>query len=123
LDLNSGTLTLNPGNYVFQWNLNLNGGATLYVNGPVKLWALNSAPQMNSTVTVNGGDPNNFWLIYNGTGGVNQNGSADFTGVMFFPVANSIHVNYHVTGAVICGMVSLNGGASVNLPSQYCLSP
>ena len=120
ISLNAGgTLNLNSGNYVVSGNLNLNGSATLHINGPAKLWVL-TAPSMDSTVSVNGGDPNDFWLIYNGTGSPNNNGGNNFTGIIYAPLAQ-IHLNYHVTGAVIGGQVILNTGCRVNLPTTSCV--
>jgi len=119
LSLNGGTLTLNSGNYYIKGNLNLNGGATLHINGTVKLWVGN-APSLSSAVTVQSGNPNDFWLIYNGTGDVNNNTNNAFTGVIFAPAAG-INLDYKVTGAVIGSTITLNGTSSVTLAAKYCL--
>jgi hypothetical protein len=118
ISLNSGKLTLGSGSYVVTGNLNLNGGAELHINGTVKLWVAN-APSPNSKVTVQSNNPNDFWLIYNGTGDVNNNTNNDFTGVFFAPEAK-VNVNYKIKGAVIGGSVTLNSGASVGYDSRLC---
>jgi hypothetical protein len=126
LTINSGsTLSLKGGNYVVT-GLNLNGGGTLHIiangtgGGPVKLW-VSSAPSLSSTVSVSTGNPNDFWLIYNGTSGdLNNNSTDNFTGVIFAPGTN-VNLDYKVTGAVIANSITLNGSSSVTLAAKYCL--
>jgi hypothetical protein len=126
LTIDSGsTLSLKGGNYVVT-GLNLNGGGTLHIiangtgGGPVKLW-VSSAPSLSSTVTVSTGNPNDFWLIYNGTSGdLNNNSTDKFTGVIFAPGTN-VNLDYDVTGAVIAASITLNGSSSVTLAAKYCL--
>jgi hypothetical protein len=118
ISVNSGVLTLRAGDYVVD-SLNLNSLGTLYIddtNGPVHLW-VKSNVSPNSTVTVKSGNPANFWLIYNGTGSFNNNTSNNFTGIIFAPAAD-INLNYHVTGAVVGGHVTLNGNAWVHFDTQ-----
>ncbi len=114
--LNGGTLTLLSGSYVVD-SLNLNSG-TLYIddsNGPVYLW-VTSGLSPNSVVAVKSGNPADFWLIYDGTGQINNNSGNDFTGVLFAPAA-SINLDYHVTGAVVGGQITMNGSAVVHYDS------
>ena len=127
LTIDSGsTLNLKGGNYVVTGGLNLNGGGTLNIiaigtgGGPVKLWVGN-APSLSSKVTVSSGNPNDFWLIYNGTSGdLNNNSTDNFTGVIFAPGTN-VNLDYKVTGAVIANSITLNGSSSVTLAAKYCL--
>jgi hypothetical protein len=122
IDLNGGTLTLKSGLYVIG-GMNLNGGGTLYIddtNGPVRLWTLNSLSP-NCPVIVKSGNPASFWLIYNGTGQINNNSNNSFTGILFAPGAG-INLNYAVNGAVIGAGVTMNGGLVVHYDTNLrCL--
>jgi len=114
VDLNGGTLTLKAGRYVIN-SLNLNESGTLYIDdtqGPVVLWVL-SPPGLNSGVTVKSGKAENFWLVYNGTGQINNNRNNNFTGIIFAPGAE-INLNYIVTGAVVGAKVTLNGPSKIH---------
>ena len=119
VDLNSGgTLTLKAGRYVVN-RLNLNSNSTLYIDddgGPVTLWVL-SAFSPNSTVTVKSGNPDNFWLVYDGTQQLNNNTNNSFMGVIFAPAAE-VNLNYAVTGAVVGGKVTLNSNAKVHFDAN-----
>jgi hypothetical protein len=119
LDLNmGGTLTLKAGRYVVN-RLNLNSNSTLYIDdsaGPVTVWVL-SAFSPSSTVTVKSGNPDNFWLVYDGTQQINNNTNNSFTGVIFAPLAE-VNLNYVVTGAVVGGKVTLNSDAKVHFDTK-----
>ena len=117
IDLDGGTLTLHAGDYVVD-NFNLNSG-TLYIDdsaGPVRLWVTGFVAP-NSAVTVKSGNPSSFWLIYDGTSDVNNNSGNSFTGVLFAPGAH-VNLNYHVTGAVVGGHVTLNSGSYVHFDTN-----
>jgi hypothetical protein len=106
-----GTLTLNTGYYVVDY-LNFNLGSTLVIKGPVRMWIRNP-PSLNGTVTVQGDNPKDFWLIYNGTGDINNNSPTTFYGVIFAPRAN-MFLNYCLYGAIVTGKITLNSQAKVH---------
>jgi hypothetical protein len=70
---------------------------------------------------VKSGNPASFWLIYNGTGQINNNSNNSFTGILFAPGAG-INLNYAVNGAVIGAGVTMNGGLVVHYDTNLrCL--
>jgi hypothetical protein len=64
-------------------------------------------------VKVQGNNPKNFWLIYNGTGNINNNSPTTFYGVIFAPRA-TMFLNYRLYGAIVTGKITLNTGAEVH---------
>jgi hypothetical protein len=121
INLNGGRLTLQAGLYVVS-TLNLNSGE-IYIddtNGPVRLWVLNSISP-NTAVIVKSGNPANFWLIYDGTGQLNNNTNNNFTGIIFAPGAQ-INLNYIVHGAVVGANITMNSGGTVHYDTNLrCL--
>lgn len=125
LTISGSTVTLTAGSYVVDattWN----SGSRLVIDdskGPVYLWIRKTAYGFNidSPVTVASGNPNNFWLIYDGTSAVTHNSANDpFTGVIFVPMVAPFIINFTITGAVIGGEVHLNGGGKVTYDSRLC---
>jgi hypothetical protein len=125
LTISGSTVTLTAGSYVVDattWN----AGSVLDIDdskGPVYLWIRSTAYGFNidSPVKVDSGNPNNFWLIYDGTSAVIHNSANDpFTGVIFIPEVASFMINFTITGAVVGGGVHLNGGSKVTYDSRLC---
>ena len=125
LTISGSTVTLTAGSYVVDattWN----SGSLLYIddsNGPVYLWIRKTAYgfNINSPVTVKSGNPNNFWLIYDGTSAVTHNSANDpFTGVIFVPEVAPFMINFTIKGAVVGGEVHLNSGGKVTYDSRLC---
>jgi hypothetical protein len=106
-----GTLTLKTGSFVVR-NLLLNSGGTFKINGTVRLWVRNP-PSPSTSVTISSNNPRDFWLIYNGTGTINNNSTSKFYGVLYAPAAK-VNLNYEVFGAVVAGGITLNSGAKVH---------
>jgi hypothetical protein len=112
LAVNSGgTLTLKAGSYVVN-TLLINAGSTFKADGAVRLWVRNP-PSPNAPVLVASNNPRDFWLIYSGTGTINNNSGGLFYGVLFAPSAK-VNLNYEVFGAVVAGGLTLNSGAKVH---------
>jgi hypothetical protein len=93
-------------------DLYLNSGGTFTINGKVRIWVRNP-PSPNTAVTVASGNPYDFWLIYNGTGTINNNSNAKFQGVIYAPLGD-VHLSYEVFGALVAGGVTLNSGGKVH---------
>jgi|GEM_PF-1047923 len=110
--LNSGgTLKLKTGSYIVK-DLQLNSNGTLKADGVVRVWTRN-APSLNTGATITSNNPRDFWLIYNGSGTINNNSGSKFYGVLFAPLAK-VNLNYEVFGAVVAGGATLNSGAKVH---------
>ena len=112
LILNSGKLTLAPGNYVAS-SISINGPGTLTVSptGPVKIWVTGN---LNLGGTENGnGIPSNLTFIVTGSNPVNVNRGGSLYGAIFAP-ASQVNVNSTVYGSITGSSVTLNSGAAVH---------
>ena len=112
INLNNGTLTLAPGNYV-AGNISIGGPGTLTVSptGPVTIWVTGN---LNLGGTENGnGIPSNLTFIVTGSNPVNVNRGGSLYGAIFAP-ASQVNVNSTVYGSITGSSVTLNSGAAVH---------
>ena len=106
----SGNVTLPAGNYVAS-SFNMNGGSTLTVTGGVaQIWVTGSVVLAGTANA--GGDPTNLEILTTGTGSVNVNGGAQFTGFIYAPLGTVV-LDGSVTGSVTGATTTLNSGSKV----------
>lgn len=110
--LNSGKLTLAPGNYVAR-SLSINGTGTLAMSptGPVKIWVTGNL-NLGGTENRNG-IPANLTFIVTSSNPVNVNRGGSLYGAIFAP-ASQVNVNSPVYGSITGSSVTLNSGAAVH---------
>lgn len=109
----SGTVTLQPGNYVAS-SFNMNSGANLKVTGLVQIWVTGSMV-LASTANA-GGDPTNLEFLMTSNQSVNVNGGADITAFIYAPAASAI-VSGTVTGSLVGSTTTINSGGHVKFVS------
>ena len=112
VNLNSGSLTLAPGNYVVR-DLNVNAPASLLVSGggPVTIYVTNSL-NLGGNLNPNG-LPSALTIVMTGTGSVAFNSSGRLNGNIYAP-ASTVTLNSPVFGYVVGGSVTLNTGSSLH---------